>query len=204
MKKTLFFFCLLMAGFWADAQAIPDKNLQQFVLQLNTAKTENDYSNLFKKFTQSHTSEQWQAYYYAAVALYLKNDLLIKKNSIQSVKESIAIAEKYAYGTINSQPNNSEIQILLGLIALQKISLDSSSSVQKELSAISEYLSKAEALSSNNPRLTLLKAKMAQQTNPADKEDSERLYQKASKDFETYKSSDSFAPNWGKQLLKNN
>ncbi|KMQ59615.1 hypothetical protein ACM39_18470 [Chryseobacterium sp. FH2] len=187
-------------GFCANAQSFTDKSLQQSVLQINTAKTAIDYDNLFKKFSESKTSEKWQAYYYAAVASYLKTDLLIKKGANQSLTTSNAVAGKFAMGALSSQQNNEEVQILLGLIYLQRVTLNASPNVQKDLNTVSEYISKVEGSASNNPRLAILKARVAEQANKTG--EAESLYQKASKEFDTSASSSSLTPNWGNQLIQ--
>ncbi|MBB4806647.1 hypothetical protein HNP38_001943 [Chryseobacterium defluvii] len=205
MKKFLLIgFCV--AGFWARAQVTTEKTLQQSVLQLNTAKTANDYDVLFKKFSENDISEKWKAHYYAAVALYLKTDLALKKGINPALAEPNALAGKYALSALSAQRSNGEIQTLLGLIYLQRVLLNASPNKQKDLSTISEYISKAENSLPDNPRLIYLKAEMASKF-PANsitgKSDAGQLYQKALTGFDSYSSSDSFAPGWGKQLLQN-
>ncbi|WP_312389477.1 hypothetical protein [Chryseobacterium sp.] len=198
MKKTLL-ICFCVLGFSVSAQSFTDKNLQQSVLQINTAKTASDYEALFKKFSESKTIERWQAYYYAAVSMYLKTESSIKKGNNSSLAGSNALADKFAMGALGTQHSNDEIEILLGLIHLQKVALNTSTNVQKDVKAASDYISKLESTSSNNPRLSILKARMAQQANNTT--EAENFYQKASNEFSVATSSNTF-PTWGSQLIK--
>ncbi len=198
MKKTLL-ICFCVLGFSVSAQSFTDKNLQQSVLQINTAKTASDYEALFKKFSESKTTERWQAFYYAGVSEYLKTEILLKKGANSSLVLSNALAEKYTRGALGPQFNNDEVEILLGLIHLQKVALNASTNVQKDVNSASDYISKLENTSSNNPRLSILKARMAQYAN--NKGEAESLYQKASKELGEAVSSNA-TPNWGDQLIQ--
>lgn len=198
MKKTLL-ICFCVLGLCSNAQSFTDKTLQQSVLQINTAKTANDYENLFKKFSESKTTEKWQAYYYAAVSMYLKTESLIKKGANPSLTGSNAIAGKFAMGALGTQHSNEELEILLGLIYLQKVSLNASANVQKDLKTTSDFITKLEGTSSNNPRLSILKARMAQYANKTS--EANNFYQKASTEFSAASSS-SATPTWGSQLIQ--
>ncbi|ASK31514.1 hypothetical protein CEY12_15960 [Chryseobacterium sp. T16E-39] len=200
MKKILLIFCFFAIGFWASSQTFTEKALQQSVLQLNTAKTATEYDALFKKFSTAKTEEKRLAFYYAAVSQYLKSDIALKTPGGQPVAGSNALAGKFAVGALNAQTNNAELDILLGLIYLQRIALNASSDTQKDLKTASEYISKAEASSPGNPRLNILKAEMAKRQG--DKVGAEKLYQRALVDFDAYTSSNSQAPGWGKQILQ--
>lgn len=200
MKKILL-ICFSLLGFCINAQTSTEKDFQQSVLQLNTAKTESDYDNVFKKFSKfsgTKTSEKWQAYYYAAVSMYLKTEMQLKKTQHQDLSESNALAGKFAKGAI-SQQDNAETNTLLGLIYLQRIQINGSTDIQKGLDFITQKIAKAEASSPNNPRLIILKAKMQERSGT--KETAEMLFQKALNRLESNKSSGSGVPTWGKQLI---
>jgi hypothetical protein len=201
MKKTLLIWFSVL-GFCINAQNLTEKDFQQSVLQVNTAKTDNDYDNVFNKFskfTQTKTSDRWQAYYYAAVSMYLKTEQQLKKTVHQDIAGSNAIAGKFVKGAY-SQQNNAETNILLGLIYLQKIEIKESKDVQKDLDIVSQMIAKAEASAPNNPRLAILKAKL--QERSGNKENAETLYKKASTGFENTNSSGSAVPTWGRQLIQ--
>ncbi|ROI02215.1 hypothetical protein EGI16_15170 [Chryseobacterium sp. G0240] len=201
MMKRILLFGLLTTFFWLQAQNFTNKSLQQAFIQLNNAKTEKDYDDLFQKFTAAETSEKWQSYYYSAVAMYLKTNILLQKNaSVSSLKESNTLSQKFAFGAYSSQQNNGEINTLLGLIYLQKFCLGNSEITPKELSIISEFVSKAESTSFTSPRLTILKAQLAEKAGNT--KEAEKLYQKATLEFDYDKASSSFSPSWGKQLVQ--
>jgi hypothetical protein len=202
MNKFLLILCFCVAGFGARAQAFTEKNLQQSVLQFNTAKTVNDYDAFFKKFSTANASERWQAYYYQSAAMLLKTDLLAKKVPAESLREPQALAGKAALGAFTSQRDNAEMNILMGLVSLQSIQLDFCPDVQKELTAIAKNIATAESISPNNPRLAILKARIAERSG--DKAETEKQYQKALNEFAKYNSSDSSIPNWGIQLIPTN
>ncbi len=197
MNKVLFIVSLFVTGFWASAQTFTDKALLQSASQLNTTSTEGDYDKLFKKFTETNTSEKWQAFYYAAASMYLKAELLSKKSAASAI-QSGATAEKYAIGVSLSQSDNPEVNILLGLTRLQSVKLGLYDDTAKALQAVSEYISKAESSDPNNPRLAILKAKSAEQSGNTS--EAEAQYQKAATGFSTSGS----VPGWGKQLIPGN
>lgn len=197
MNKILFILSFFVTGFWASAQTFTDKALQQSASQLNTTNTEGDYDKLFKKFTETNTSEKWQAFYYAAVSMYLKAELL-SKNSTASASQSSIMAEKFALGGTLSQPDNAENNILLGLTMLQNIQLNVYNDPAKAMQEISKYIAKAESSDPNNPRLAILKAKSAEKSGNTTEADAQ--YQKAATGFTTLNS----VPGWGKQLIPKN
>ncbi|MFP3595947.1 hypothetical protein [Chryseobacterium sp. SIMBA_029] len=202
MNKFLLMFCFCVAGFGAKAQAFTEKNLQQTVLQFNTSKTVNDYDALFKKFSTANASERWQAYYYQSAAMLLKTDQLAKKGPAESLREPNALAGKAGFAAFTSQRDNAELNILMGLVSLQSIQLNFCLDVQKELTAIAKNIATAESSSPNNPRLAILKARIAERSG--DKAEAEKQYQKALNEFTKYNSSDSSIPNWGRQLIPTN
>ncbi|PIF43464.1 hypothetical protein CLU96_0372 [Chryseobacterium sp. 52] len=200
MNKLLLIFGFLLAGSWANAQSFTDKALQQTVLQLNNAKTVNDYDSVFNKFSDAKTSERWQSFYYTAVALYLKTELQLKKASGQNLNESNAVARKLAIGALTSQRDNAEINTLIGLLYFQKTQLNGSQDIQQDWDAINQTIAKAEKSAPNNPRLAILKARIKEKSG--DKVNADMLSQKALSGFENQNSSDSTSPAWGRQLLQ--
>lgn len=198
MNKLLLILSFCIISCWANAQSFTDKALTQAVLQLNTSKTANDYDNLFTKFSESKTSEKWQAGYYAAVALYLKNELQLKTSSGQNLVETNALARKIATAMWTSQRDNAEINALIGLLYFQKIQLNDTPNLQQDMDALSQSLTKAEAGSPNNPRLVILKARMKDKAG--DKAGADLLFQEASNGLQS-QSSGTAGPVWGKQLL---
>lgn len=201
MKKTLL-ICLCVVGFCLQAQTYSEKDFKQTVSQVNTAKTENDYETIFQKFsvfTSTKPSEKWDAYYYAAVAMYLKAELQLKKSPSTDVSNLNAIAGKYAHGgASSSKANAAETDILLGLIALQKADIKGAKDVQSNLDLASQMIAKAQATAPENPRLAILKAKLEEKSG--NKEIAEKLFKKASTGLES-KNASSNAPLWGRQLI---
>ncbi|RLJ30951.1 hypothetical protein CLU97_0352 [Chryseobacterium sp. 7] len=199
MTKLLLTLSFFIVGCWVEAQTFTDKALTQNVLQLNSAKTANDYDSLFNKFSAAKTTETWQAKYYAVVSLYLKNETLLKKAPAASLLDDNALARKIATGIWTAQRDNAEMNILLGLLYFQKTQIDGSQSNQPDQNVISQSIAKAEANSSNNPRLAVLQAKIKEKSG--DKSNADILYRKALGEFSNQNSSDSKSPSWGKQLV---
>jgi hypothetical protein len=199
MYKLLLILSFFIVNYSAKAQNFTDKALTQAVLQLNASKTANDYDNVFNKFSGAKTSETWQSNYYAAVALYLKNETLLKKSSGASLMDDNAFARKIATGIWTAQRDNAEINILLGLLYVQKIQIDGSQNSQPDQDFISQSIVKAETHSVNNPRLTVLQAKIKEKSG--DQQNADILYRKALNEFSNPNSSDSKSPTWGKQLV---
>ncbi|RXM40058.1 hypothetical protein BOQ62_08375 [Chryseobacterium sp. CH21] len=199
MTKLLLTLSFFIASCWVEAQTFTDKALTQNVLQLNSSKTTNDFDNLFNKFSAAKTTETWQANYYAVVSLYLKNETLLKKAPGSSLLDDNALARKIATGIWTIQRDNAEVNILLGLLYFQKIQIDGSQNNQLDLNVISQSIAKAEANSSNNPRLAVLQAKIKEKSG--DKSNADILYQKALVEFSNQNSADGKSPSWGKQLV---
>ncbi|AZB01038.1 hypothetical protein EG359_16080 [Chryseobacterium joostei] len=197
MNKLLFILGFFVTGFWVSAQTFSDQALQQSVQQLNDAKTDGDYDTLFTIFSETKTSEKWKANYYAAVAMYSKAQYLLKNTTNIPIAESNELAKKFAIQALASEKNNGEINTLLGLIHIQKIRIVASTDPQKDLKTAIGYMTKADSQLKNNPRLTLLKAEIAELSN--NKIEAIKLHQTAISEF---KDPSAGSPNWGNQLIE--
>lgn len=200
MKKTLL-ICFLVIGFCLNAQNYTEKDFKQTVSQVNNAKTENDFDNAFQKlsrYTSTKPTEKWEAYYYAAVAMYMKAELQLKKTPSQDVSEINALARKYGKAAYSdNKQNNAEADILLGLIALQRSQI-SGADAKKDLEVASQFIAKAEPNAQNNPRLAILKAKF--QERSGNKGNAEKQFQNALKAFEN-KNASTGSATWGRILI---
>ncbi|ASE63537.1 hypothetical protein H3Z85_08980 [Chryseobacterium indologenes] len=200
MNKTLLILFSLITCFWIKAQTFTDKTLSQAVLQLNNAKTTTEFDTLFNKFSNVKTTEKWQANYYAAVTLYLKNEMQLKKTSGQNLDESNSLARKLAISASTSQRENPEITTLIGLIYFQKMQLSKSQDVQKDGDVIAKIIAKVEKTSPDNPRVNILKAKLKEKSG--DKTEADLLAKKALQTLESQNPSEAASPTWGKSLLQ--
>lgn len=201
MKKTLL-ICFCVVGFCLQAQSFSEKDFKQTVSQVNSAKTESDYESSFQKFsnfTSTKPTEKWEAYYYAAVSAYMKAELQLKKNPSLDISDLNSLARKYA-DAAHTQQDGNEVNLLLGLISLQKLQVKGAKEEKKDLDIINQAVTKAEATAPDNPRLAILKAKLAERSNDLAKAKS--LYEKASAEFQK---SEGTAPiNWGAALIAGN
>lgn len=197
MNKLLFILGFFVTGFWVSAQTFSDQALQQSAQQLNDAKTDGDYDTLFNTFSEAKTSEKWKANYYAAVAMYSKAQFLLQNTPNRPIAESNELARKFATQALASEKNNGEINTLLGLIHIQKIRIVASTEPQKDLKAAIGYMTKANSQLKNNPRLTHLKAEIAELSN--NKTEAIKLHQTAASEFKNLSDG---SPNWGKQLIE--
>nr|WP_314493730.1 hypothetical protein [uncultured Chryseobacterium sp.] len=202
MNKFHLIIIFITASIITNAQTFTTQDLQKDVLKINTSNASANYDALYKRFS-AVTSEKIPARYYAAVSQYLKTEVLKEKTPNQSLLESNALAYKDAVSILNSQPDNIEITTLISLVILQKITLNASNNIQKDKDQIMQYIVKAESVSKNNPRLTLLNALMKKQFPEENfgNMSTVQLYQKAATDFAAINTADTSAPNWGKQLL---
>lgn len=182
------------------SQTFTNKSLQQSVLLLNTVETASDCNNLFKNFLAAE-KEGWISYYYAGAALYLKAQLESSTSAASSVLEASDMAAKFTSAAIGTEKNNAEINILYGLTQLQLLQLGFLEDSPKITDVISENIKIAESISPNNPRLSILKAKLAERFGNTT--EATRLYQKAKQEFDS-KSSASTDPDWGRSLIKSN
>lgn len=197
MNKLLFILGFFVTGFWVSAQTFSDQALQQSAQQLNDAKTDGDYDTLFNTFSEAKTSEKWKANYYAAVAMYSKAQFLLQNTPSRPIAESNELARKFATQALASEKNNGEINTLLGLIHIQKIRIAASTEPQKDLKTAIGYMTKANSQLKNNPRLTHLKAEIAELSN--NKTEAIKLHQTAASEFKNLSAG---SPNWGKQLIE--
>lgn len=197
MNKLLFILGFFVTGFWVSAQTFSDQALQQSAQQLNDAKTDGDYDTLFNTFSEAKTSEKWKANYYAAVAMYSKAQFLLQNTPNRPIAESNELARKFATQALASEKNNGEINTLLGLIHIQKIRIVASTEPQKDLKTAIGYMTKANSQLKNNPRLTHLKAEIAELSN--NKTEAIKLHQTAASEFKNLSAG---SPNWGKQLIE--
>ncbi|PWN64668.1 hypothetical protein [Chryseobacterium oncorhynchi] len=197
MNKLLFILGFFVTGFWVSAQTFSDQALQQSAQQLNDAKTDGDYDTLFNTFSEAKTSEKWKANYYAAVAMYSKAQFLLQNTPNRPIAESNELARKFATQALASEKNNGEINTLLGLIHIQKIRIVASTEPQKDLKTAIGYMTKANSQLKNNPRLTHLKAEIAELSN--NKTEAIKLHQTAASEFKNLSAN---SPNWGKQLIE--
>ncbi|WP_172282277.1 hypothetical protein [Chryseobacterium sp. LAM-KRS1] len=204
MKKFLLISGFFLAGFWINAQTYSEKDFQQSISQVNTAKTKADYDNLFQKFskfTGYKKNDRWQAYYYAAVSMYLKTEIQQNQTMHEDLPGANALARKFAKGAFNAQQDNAEANILLGLLYFQKMQVSPSGDTQKDMEIVSQAVAKAEATSPNNPRLAILKARIKEKSG--NQADADVLLQKAKNGFDSKTSMGSAAPTWGRQLISN-
>ncbi|SEM57997.1 hypothetical protein SAMN05421856_104295 [Chryseobacterium taichungense] len=198
MKKTLL-ICFCVVGFCLQAQTFSEKDFKQTVSQVNSAKTESDYENAFQKFskfTSTKPTEKWEAYYYAAVAVYMKAELQLKKNPSLDVSGLSSLAKKYVDGGHTQQDSN-EVNLLTGLICLQKLQMKGAMDEKKYLDIIHQAIAKADATAPDNPLLAILKAKLAERSN--DQANAKVLYEKASNEFQ--KSKGNALLSWGSSLI---
>lgn len=205
MKKFLLILGFFVAGSFANAQTSTEKDFQQSVLQVNTAKTKSDYDNLFQKFsklTSTKTSERWQAYYYAAVSMFLKTEVQLNQMTHEDLSLSNSLAEKFVNAALTAQPDNAEINTLVGLIFFQKIQINAASDTQKYLDVISQSIAKAEATAPNSPRLAILKARVKEKSG--DKAGAIVLLKKATSTLDSKNATNTALPTWGSQLIQSN
>ncbi|WP_345990945.1 hypothetical protein AAEU33_03515 [Chryseobacterium sp. Chry.R1] len=202
MKKFLLISGFFLAGFWVNAQTYSEKDFQQSISQVNTAKTKADYDNLFQKFskfTGTKTTDRWEAYYYAAVSMYLKIEVQLNQTVHEDLPGGNALARKFAMGALSSQQDNAEANILLGLIYFQKMQINGSQDPQ-DMDFIAKAIAKVEATSPNNPRLAILKARLKEKSG--NKADAEKLLAEAASGFNSKNSTGKLSPTWGRQLIQ--
>ena len=129
--------------------------------------------------------------------MYSKAQYLLKNTTNIPIAESNELAKKFAIQALASEKNNGEINILLGLIHIQKIRIVASTDPQKDLKTAIGYMTKADSQLKNNPRLTLLKAEIAELSN--NKIEAIKLHQTAISEFKDLPAG---SPNWGNQLIE--
>lgn len=198
MKKTLL-ICFCTVSFLLQAQSFSEKDFKQTVSQVNGAKTESDYENAFQKFskfTSTKPTDKWEAFYYAAVASYMKAELQLRRNPSMDISGPNNLAKKYA-DAAHTQSDSSEVNLLVGLISLQRLRLKADKEDSKNMDIVRQAVAKTEATAPDNPLLAVLKARLAERSH--DQANAKALYERAYEGFQ--KSQGNALLSWGSSLI---
>lgn len=196
MRKNLLFI-LIALGVFIKGQSSSVNLFEDSVNKLSNARSEENFNMLIANFEKSEVHDKWKKFYYLGVAHYLKGELALK-NGKSLNDDTNPLAGKNIAAVYTSQQNNPEVIILVGMYLLQRLQIQSGLDTNKEISKIANYIKQADILSENNPRLTILKAKLAEYQK--DENLTKILYEKASEEFKSGLTSNIY--NWGKQLVK--
>lgn len=127
MFKNIFTILILLIGITVSAQSSYQKSLDEKSQKINSAKTAADYDKLFNEFSALRKSQdpyKWKAYYYAALTMYKKAELVLAKNPKADERNTNGVAEKFVAGALALKQEDKESNDLLSLITDQKKKLE--------------------------------------------------------------------------------
>ncbi len=157
MKRIL--IVLLIIGFTKLANA-QQNTFASNINRLNTAKTTEDFQKSFDGFSVLVKNNR-EAYYFSALSLFKKNQVLILQNKLSPSEDDINLAGKNVNASFVKNNNNIEPTLLLGFLHLQRMLANPEKYGNQSQKVIQDCISKVEKLDANNPRLALLKAEYA-------------------------------------------
>jgi hypothetical protein len=162
--------------------------MKKTLVELDSAKTQDDLQNVSNSFERIATAEkdQWLPYYYAAYSLLMKSYLDKDKSHIDPVmdKADLLLANAEALST-----NNSEINTLKAMNIQRRMEVDMSR-FQTLGSKCTQLVRTAEKQDANNPRAWMFDAQMTYYTPSAfggDKAKGKEMMQKALALFDSNK-----------------
>lgn len=208
MKNTMSnLLVFLMLGMTIMSFVNDDKYtsaMQKNVQTVYTAQTVADLQVVVSSFERIAETEKtkWEPYYYASFGYIMmanyEQDGAKKDGYLDHAKGCVEKAKALAQG-------ESEIIALEGFVHMMRITIDPMSRGQQYSPLAYEAFNKALALNAENPRALSLLAQMqfgtAQFFNSSTGEACETVEKSIDK-FETYKSVNPLAPQWGKSVAQ--
>lgn len=159
MKKLILTFMVIAFGFYSSAQKSLQTEINKNVLAMTNAKSTTDFDIIFNNISKLKGNNR-EIYYYSALALMKKIQILQAENKIALGERENFVAEKYALSSYNIGSTAIETEILLGFIHLQRLLIDPMNSAAEKV-IIDSYIAKARNLDPNHPRLLLLQGEVA-------------------------------------------
>lgn len=211
MKKTI--VALLLVTVTASAFAQSDKYEKAMapkIAALDTTRNSTALQDLANSFERIATTEkqQWLPYYYAALAQTnygyskLESDMRGDAAVIDPIAEK---AEALLTEAEKLSPNNSEIFIVRKMINTLHMVVDPQNRYMTYGPAAAQALETAKKLNPDNPRVYLLEGQdkyFTPEQFGGSKEEAKQLFETAMQKYDTFKTENALAPNWGRGMVQ--
>ena len=197
---------VLIAGVITKSMAADryTENMQKNIETVYTAQAIPDLQNAVNAFERIGDAEKtkWEPFYYAAFGYVM----MANHEKEASVKDSyLDLALKANEKAKALQPNESEIIAMEGFIHMIRVTVDPASRGQQYSSLAFQSFGKAAGMNPENPRALALLAQMqfgTAQFFGAATTEACGTNAKALEKFDTFKSDNALAPQWGRGMAE--
>ncbi|TXF76206.1 hypothetical protein [Chryseobacterium sp.] len=203
MKKLILTLMVIAFGFYSSAQSVLQTEIDKNIPAMINAQTTTDFDIIFNNISKLRGNNR-EIYYYSALALMKKIQILQAENKLSLGEGDNYIAEKYALSSYNIGSTAIETEILLGFIHLERLLLNPKNAAA-EKAIIDSYIEKAKKLDRNHPRLLLLQGEVAYfipENLGGDKQKAIEFFQASVKSFKANKKQ-ALGWNWGQSDAEN-
>ncbi|HAV03199.1 MAG TPA: hypothetical protein DCW95_08480 [Chryseobacterium sp.] len=203
MKNLLLLFVCLLSLSLAG-QTTYEKAMTEKIAQMDEAKTPEEFTAASHAFIRIAEKEktQYLPYYYAALSTVARGRVMMRDNDFSTMDAITTEAQKQLDKAIELNKDDSELYVVQKMIHGLRMLVNPQERYMTESKLGLQALAKAEQLSPENPRITLLRAEDMYFT-PAqfggDKEKAVQLFQKALAQYDRFKPATPLHPNWGKE-----
>jgi hypothetical protein len=199
--------CFSLVMLAIQAKAINEKfieAMQKHILTVYTSESPEEIQNAINAFDRIGEAEKskWEPFYYSSFGYIMmanREKEPAKKDSY--LDQALSVLEKAKA----IQPNESELIALEGFVHMIRVTVDPPSRGQQYSSMAFQSFSKAATLNPENPRALMLLAQMqygtAQFFGSPTTEACGTLV-KALQKFDTFKSDNPIAPQWGRKIAE--
>ncbi len=208
MKKVALFITLLLTTAAINAQSEKYvKAMENLVPSVDTTRTSEGLTELANSFERIANAEktQWLPFYYAALCHINKANMLFRSQELDKIDQVVDLAEPLVQKAEELEKDNSEIFCLVKMFNTAKMMADPMNRFMTFGMEATEALEKAKALNPENPRVYLLEG-MDKYYTPeqfgGSKAEGKKLFEEASKKFESFKPLSSIHPSWGAGQVK--
>ncbi len=203
MKQLLTAICLLATTTIFSQSEKYVTTMSSTLQQFNDAKTNEDLTAVAQKFERIADVEktQWLPYYYAA----LVKTTMCLSGKVSDIDAMADEANNLLTKAETLEQNNSEIYCVKSLIATAKMIVNPQARYMEYGAKINQYIEKAKAADSTNPRPYYIQASNLFNTpkqfgGGCDK--SKPLAEKALELFNNFKPVSNIHPTWGKEATE--
>jgi hypothetical protein len=203
MKTKLSFLLLLLSIAAIAADKYTDQMSKNIDLVYKSQSSEELQSavNAFDRIGNAEKTK-WEPFYYSAFG----NVMLANREKDVAKKDGFLDLAKIALDKAAAiNPNESEIAAMEGFIHMIRVSVDPASRGQQYSMLSMQALGKALTMNPNNPRAMALMAQMQYGTAQffgSSTAEACGTVAKAMQQFDTYKSENALAPQWGRGMAE--
>jgi hypothetical protein len=204
MKKAILIYVMLITSVSLRASDKYIETMQKNIQTVYTSQSIPDIQNAVNAFERIGEAEKtkWEPFYYASFGYVMmanrEKDAATKDSYLDLSLKSLERAKAL-------QPNDSEIIALEGFVHMIRVTVDPASRGQQYSGMAFQSFGKAAAINPENPRALCLLAQMQYGTAQffgSPTTEACGTLSKALEKFETYKSDNVLAPQWGKGMAE--